>query len=82
MILNIKNKAVDYIKKKNFTKPFQISFKTEIGLDTGYRYLIKYYQLNPTQNDKDPLIEIVVPADETLPTFGNISVKIPPELAK
>lgn len=61
------------------TEPFNISFDVPLNEDTGFRYLLKYYNVAATGDTNDPLIEFVIPGGTKKDTFtiGQIGVSIP-----
>lgn len=70
--------VVKYIKEKTADQKFNISYSVPFGQNSGYSYLMDYFEVEPTNNPDDPLIEIVIPGQDTLyKTFGDISVKLP-----
>jgi 4-amino-4-deoxy-L-arabinose transferase-like glycosyltransferase len=72
-----KIRVIKYIKNKVDNRKFNISYSVPIGQNSGYLYLMDYFKTNPTNNFKDPLIEIIIPGQEIYKTFGDISVKLP-----
>lgn len=75
-----KNKTIEYLKQRQFKRPFQIAYETDPGLNTGFNYLVRYYQLNVTTDIRAPMVHIVVPALSEIIRFGDIGIRIPPEL--
>ncbi len=63
---------------KNAT-PFDISFDVPFNEDTGFRYLLKFYKVNPSGKATDPLIEFIIPAQKKPNAFaiGRIGLTIP-----
>lgn len=68
--LAAKEKVVKVLKEKIGNKKYSISFYGEDGLDTGFRYLMKYHKLNVSFDGKNELIEIGIPARETSTKVG------------
>lgn len=58
-------------------RQFNLSYTVPIGQNSGFSYLMDYLKINPTNNPKDPLIQIIIPAQKEYPSFGNISIKFP-----
>ncbi len=56
--------------------------KNNLGLNSGFNYLIDYYQIKQTGNWKDPLVEIRIPPKENDVIIYNIGIKIPKELSE
>ncbi len=80
--LYYKELAVKKLKELTTGKKFNISIDTELGLNSGFNYLIDYYQIKQTGNWKDPLVEIRIPPKENDVIIYNIGIKIPKELSE
>ncbi len=78
--LREKDRVVSILSKmtKN-TEPFNISFDVPLNEDTGFRYLLNYHKVAISGNQKDPLIEFVIPSYTKKDTFsiGAIGLSIP-----
>ena len=78
--LYYKDLAIKELKKLTENKKFNISFDTSLGANSGYRYLIDYYQIKQTGNWSDPLVQIRIPPKEGDIHIQEIGIKIPQEL--
>jgi 4-amino-4-deoxy-L-arabinose transferase-like glycosyltransferase len=72
-----KQQSVLKIKEISVGKKINVSYNVPRGFDTGYRYLLDYYQVKQTGNDQDGLIQIVIPPVPKTWTIGNISIIVP-----
>lgn len=74
-----KEKVVQRIAEIGQGKKFNVSFSVPLGMDTGYRYLLEFYQAEQSQNPDDPLLRIVIPPEKepVSETFGKIGLFIP-----
>jgi hypothetical protein len=75
-----KDQSIKFIAKvTNNRQRFNLSFSVPLGADSGFRYLLNYYQIKPTGNSLDPLFRLVIPpaGKERLFIFGGIGVYIP-----
>ncbi|MBI3366286.1 hypothetical protein HY041_01490 [Candidatus Roizmanbacteria bacterium] len=61
-------------------KNYNLSFDVPLGRDVGYRYLMEYYAIQPSNNPSDPLIEIRIPPKDDDIRIGEQGIKIPKEL--
>ncbi len=61
-------------------KKYNISYGVPPGGDSGYRYLVDYYGIQPSNNPSDPLIEIRIPPKNGDIVVGVHGIKIPKEL--
>lgn len=61
-------------------KNYGLSFDVPLGRDVGYRYLMDYYNIQPSNNPSDPLIEIRIPPKDDDIRIGEQGIKIPKEL--
>jgi len=78
--LYYKDIAVEKINTLTAGKKFNISFKTPLGANYGYKYLIDYYNIKRTGNWADPLVEIRIPPEDDDIRVQEIGIKIPKEL--
>ncbi len=78
--LYYKDLAIKKLKKLTENKKFNISFDVLPGRDNGFRYLIDYYQIKPTGNWQDPLVQIRIPPKEDDIRIKAFGIKIPKEL--
>jgi len=72
-----KTTVVKYIGQKVDQNQFNLSYNVPIGQNSGFSYLMDYLKIKPTNNSKDPLIQIIIPAQTKYPSFGNISIEFP-----
>jgi len=72
-----KTTVVKYISQKVDQHQFNLSYNVPIGQNSGFSYLLDYLKIKPTNNSKDPLIQIIIPAQTKYPSFGNISIEFP-----
>lgn len=80
--LKYKDELIRKLAEKTKGKIFNLSYTTELTTDYGFRYLIEQYQLKPTGNWKDPLVQIKIPVDnQSSIKVENMGVIIPKELA-
>jgi hypothetical protein len=75
--LYYKDKAIQTLKTYTKDKTYNISFKTELGRNNGFKYLIDHYELKQSNNWSDPLVEIVIPPEKGNIKVGQIGLKIP-----
>ncbi|MCX6705360.1 MAG: glycosyltransferase family 39 protein [Candidatus Woesebacteria bacterium] len=80
--LGLKEKDQTVFALSKITKnssPFNVSFDVPFNEDTGFRYLLKYYEVPVSGNTTDPLIEFVIPREKKPNTFafGQIGIVIP-----
>lgn len=80
--LKYKDELVRKLAEKMKGKVFNLSYTTALTTDYGFRYLIDYYQIRPTGNWKDPLVQIKIPVDkQSSIKVANMGVIIPKELS-
>lgn len=80
--LKYKDLLVRQLAQKLKGKVFNLSFTTALTTDYGFRYLIDYYQIKPTGNWKDPLVQIKIPVDDQSSIkVANMGIIIPKELS-
>ena len=72
-----KEKVVQRIDEIGQGKKFNVSFSVPLGLDTGYRYLLEFYQIKQSQDPDDPLFQIVIPPQKENELFGRIGLQVP-----
>lgn len=72
-----KIQVVKYISQKVNHQKFNLSYDVPFGQNSGYSYLLDYFNNTPTNNPNDSLIQIIIPAKLNYPSFGDISLKIP-----
>ena len=78
--LHYKEQAVKRIAE--IDQKFNVSYAVPIGYDTGYRYLLDYYQVKQTGDFNDSLIQVVIPPKNTEEIYGGIGLQIPDQLIK
>lgn len=54
-----------------------ISYEVPLGQNTGFDYLIDYYQINRSQDTTRPGVQFQIPKRNSLPSSGNISLFVP-----
>ncbi len=69
--------VVKHISQVTNHQNFNISYSVPFGQNSGFSYLLDYLKIKPTNNPKDPLIQIIIPAQKDYPSFGDISIKFP-----
>lgn len=80
--LKYKDELVRRLTERMKGKIFNLSYTTELTTDYGFRYLVDYYQLKPTGNWNDPLVQIKIPVDNQCSIrVANMGVIIPKELS-
>lgn len=80
--LKYKDELIRKLVKRIKGKTFNLSYNTALTTDYGFRYLVDYYQLKPTGNWKDPLVQIQIPADnKSSIKVADMGVIIPKELS-
>lgn len=72
-----KEKVVQRIDEIGQGKKFNVSFSVPLGFDTGYRYLLEFYQVEQSQDPDDPLFQIVNPPQKENELFGGIGLQVP-----
>lgn len=77
--MHYKSLAVKEIWRVSRGKNFNISYSVPSGYDSGYRYLLDFYNIKQSGNNKDALVKIVIPPDRepVAKVFGGIGVFIP-----
>jgi len=75
--LTNKMAVVEYIGQVTNHRDFNISYSVPFGQNSGFSYIMDYLKIKPTNNPKDPLIQIIIPPQKDYPSFGDISVKLP-----
>ena len=82
--LSYKEKVVQRIGEIGRGKKFNVSFSVPLGMDTGYRYLLDFYQIKQSQDPNDALLRIVVPPEKEPvdEVFGGIGLFIPENFEK
>ncbi len=78
--LMVKEKAVLKLKNILEGKKYNLSYEVPIGFNTGYEYLLEYYNIKPSGDDKDPLVILRIPKQKGDVAAGKIGFRIPPEL--
>lgn len=66
-------------KGRKFNVSYDIPFP--FGGDTGYRYLLKYYDVKESGDWSDPLIEVKIPPQNSQIVIGKIGIKLPASIA-
>lgn len=54
-----------------------ISYNVPLGQNTGFDYLIDYYQINRSLDTSRPGVQFLIPKNTSLPSAGNISLFVP-----
>lgn len=72
-----KEQAVHRIDEIGKGKKFNVSFSVPLGWDTGYRYLLEFYQIEQSGDIDDPLFQIFIPPREGNEVFGGIGLQVP-----
>lgn len=72
-----KTAVVKHIGKTTNHRQFNLSYTVPIGQNSGFSYIMDYLKINSTNNPKDPLIQIIIPAQKEYPSFGNVSLEFP-----
>lgn len=83
--LREKDQIVELLTKvTKDSSPFNVSFDVPFNEDTGFRYLLDYYEVKYSGSPKDPLIEFVIPQQKRSETFtlGQIGIYVPSEWLK
>lgn len=62
--LKDKDEAVAYLAGQVQGRQVNVAFSVPLGRDTGYRYLLDYYQINLDDQPQTPLCKIVIPPDK------------------
>ena len=75
--LTNKMAVVNHISQVTNHQNFNLSYSVPFGQNSGFSYLLDYLKIKPTNNPKDPLIQIIIPAQKDYPSFGDISIKFP-----
>ncbi|HET7098718.1 MAG TPA: glycosyltransferase family 39 protein [Patescibacteria group bacterium] len=78
--LKEKTEAVVFVKQVTQKgTPFNISFDVPANEDSGFRYLLNYYDVKYSGDPRDSLIEFVIPPNRkpTAFVFGSIGIYIP-----
>lgn len=72
-----KEQVVQRVAEIGEGKKFNVSFAVPLGWDTGYRYLLDYYQVEQSGDMTDPLFQITIPPWKDSEIFGGIGLAIP-----
>lgn len=75
--LYYKNEVAKKISEMAKGKKINVSYSVPVGYDTGYRYLLDYYNVKQTGDFNDHLIQIVIPPEKATKVYGGIGIKIP-----
>ncbi len=81
--LREKDAAVIFLSKvTEKSPPFDVSYDVPLNEDSGFRYLVNYHKIHPSENPRDPLIEFVIPHEKKPSAFviGQIGIFIPENL--
>jgi hypothetical protein len=80
--LKYKDELIRKLAQNLKGKVFNLSYTTALTTDYGFRYLVDYYQIKPTGNWKDPLVQIQIPVDKKSSIkVAKMGVIIPKELS-
>ena len=71
------DEVAEFIKTKVSDQKFNLSYSVPSGYNSGYGYLLKTNNANPTNNPLDPLIQIVIPPLPDNTVFGGIGIQLP-----
>jgi hypothetical protein len=77
MNLYQKDKLISSLKKRVGEKEIFLALDTPLGLNTGFRYLAKYYKIRATEKPNVPLYIIHLPPRKNDLTFGAFGLKQP-----
>lgn len=75
--LTNKVNVVKHISKITSDKKFNLSYSVPAGQNNGFSYLLDFYQVKPSGDFKDPLIQIIIPSKTGYKSFGDISIDFP-----
>lgn len=77
--LYYKDKVAQKIASVGKGRKFNVSYDIPFIFsgDTGYRYLLKYYEVKETGNWSDPLIEVKIPPENADIVVDKIGIKLP-----
>ncbi len=78
--LYYKDKIIQELQKQTIGKKFNVSYSTPLGRDTGFKYLIDYYQIKQSGDWNDPLVQIQIPSENCEIRQGSFGLIIPQEL--
>lgn len=77
--LYYKDQVAQYLKNNLAGKRFNVSYDG-VSVDTGFPYLLDYYEVTQSGDFKDPLVEISFPARKKEFKIGDFSITIPEKL--
>lgn len=80
--LYTKDQIAQTIKRKVGTQPYSIAYDMPAGLNNGYGYLLDWHGIKPSENEKDPLIILRIPACKGDVVVDTIGIRIPDELTR
>jgi len=74
-----KEQVVKEIARIGKNKKFNVSFSVPLGLDTGYYYLLDFYQVKQSSKWQDSLLKVVIPPEREPMSkiFGGIGLFVP-----
>lgn len=75
-----KDQIVQDLKRQVNNRTFNVSFDGPPNADTGFRYLIRWYDLKPDASQKVPLVQIVIPKTESGNYTYQYKILMPVEL--
>lgn len=78
--LYFKDQAVRQILPYVNDKKYNVSMDMPLGTNSGYEYLLEYYNIVSTGDPNDPLIQLRVPSQDGDIKIRDIGVAIPEEL--
>lgn len=75
--LTNKINVVKHIAQVTNNEKFNLSYAVPAGQNNGFSYLLDFYKVKPSGDFKDPLIQIIIPAQNKYKSFGDISINFP-----
>jgi len=77
-----KDKTIKLLKENMNGKPYNLTYDLPRGFETGYSYLLDYYDIKPVGKSTDPLVIIREPAKKGDIAMYSVGILIPKELRK
>lgn len=79
--LKYRDNLIQNLAKVVKNKKYNLSYATPLGLASGFKYLLDYYEITPTGDWRDPLVQIKIPPDKSCQLKSGLNaIMIPPEL--
>lgn len=75
--LYYKDQIVKIAKNTIKDNTVYISYNVPLGQNSGFDYLINYYQINRSSDTSRPGVQFLIPKNSSLPSAGNISLFVP-----